>query len=149
MARAKRAFFQAPRRALRVSPKRSKSQKDSAPCLGEAAGAVEGGGGAGEEMGVGAVVVAVEEDEVVASAQELEEGAGVAQAVEVAGFVEGVVGHQEDVAADGDFGAVEEAGRASSSSAGTRPLEFQKLKLGRAVLKAMATASSPIQRTRG
>ena len=77
--------------------------------LGEAAGAVEGGGGAADEMGVGAVVVAVQQHEVVASAQQPEQGARIAQAVEEAGFVEGIVGHQEDVAAGGDFGAVEEA----------------------------------------
>ena len=41
--------------------------------------------------------------------EEPEQGVGIAQAVEEPVLVEGIVGHQENVAAGGDFGKIEQA----------------------------------------
>ena len=58
----------------------------------------------------------MQQHQVFPAAQQMQQCAGVPQSVEIAGLVEGVVGHQEHVPAAGDFRAVEQ---------GLQGIEFQ------------------------
>ena len=98
--------------------------------FGETAGAEKRNGGAGEKIGVGAVVVAMEKHEVFASVQAAQEGAGVAQAMEKSGFVEGVVGHQEDVASGGDVGTFEQSGQGFEFKGGDASAGVPEVEVG-------------------
>ncbi len=112
-----------------------KEPKGFTLCLGEAPGTVEGGGSAGNDVGIGAMVVTMEKHQVVTPVKKAKQGLGIAQPMEVAGFIEGIMGHQKDMLSVSDFGAIKEGLEGLHFEGGDTPAGVPEIEMGASRIK--------------